>query len=374
MHSFSGQAKRPHHEDSDDEDIHPLHPPARVSSQVNGATTTKRMVGGIDATIATSRTRKSSSSGLHVAKLPDDAEMVDDYIEEGKEHVYTSPPIAFHEEKAGFALSPEATTPIGAIAVRGPAFDSDEESQVCGSTVNENTHQNTQDESIDTGNMSLLPSQEPIEARCVSNDEEMRDQAKEIAEMVQKELMASATFPVDVQPGGAFPGRQDVPTITNQKKIHFVIIVIGLLAVFAAVAVGVGVGVSNKSTDEPVTARVEAFREFLEPISGEQLKDKTSPQYRAMNWLANTDAANMTIGVDPEVAIKTRYVAAVLYYSFQGDIWHKTYNFLSKNNVCSWNQNDQNDLVPFGISCGTDMAIESFRSHEYKKTGPDRWH
>jgi Leucine-rich repeat (LRR) protein len=108
---------------------------------------------------------------------------------------------------------------------------------------------------------------------------------------------------------------------------------------------------------EPVRSKV--FQEFLAPISGELLKDITSPQYQALNWLANVDAANMTIGVDSEAAIKTRYVAAVLYYAFQGDTWTDKYSFLSDRETCSWNQRFVDGYR--GIACGIDGIAESFQ-------------
>jgi Leucine-rich repeat (LRR) protein len=162
---------------------------------------------------------------------------------------------------------------------------------------------------------------------------------------------------------------QDAPSsvATNEedaKKKKICIVAIVLLAIIAAaVGAGVGISVSNESTGEPVSARVKAFQEFLVPISGEQLKDTSSPQFQALIWLANDDGANMTIGVDREVAIKTRYVAAVLYYASQGDNWHDNNNFLSEKSTCEWNRNLFDGLEPLGISCGTDDTIvESFRS------------
>jgi Leucine-rich repeat (LRR) protein len=158
----------------------------------------------------------------------------------------------------------------------------------------------------------------------------------------------------------------------GQRNKRLVLIAIALLAIIVAVAVGVGVGISNKDdkpdgTTQPTALptpqepdRSEVFQEFLAPISGELLKDMTSPQYQALNWLANNDTANMTIGVDSEAAIKTRYVAAVLYYAFQGDTWTNKYSFLSDRETCSWNQMFFDGY--HGLSCGADGTVESFQT------------
>jgi hypothetical protein len=229
--------------------------------------------------------------------------------------------------------------------------------------------------------MTLNPSQgqEPIEAHRVSDDEEMHNQAKEIAEMVHKELIAKATVPVEVRPGGP-PSTQDTSSLVTQeggrsvcqRRKRLIIMAIGLLAIIVAVGVGVGVGVSNKpdeptpSPPEPVTPRVEVFQEFLGPISGEQLNHTNSPQYQALTWLANDDTANMTIGVDSEATIKTRYVAAVLYYAFHGDTWTTKYNFLSEKDSCAWNGKNSED-VEAGLLCSPEKEVEGLVLREYNK-------
>jgi hypothetical protein len=232
--------------------------------------------------------------------------------------------------------------------------------------------------------MMLNPNQgqEPIEARLVSDNQEMQDQARVIAEMVQKELMANAT--VQRVASGEPPSTQDASALVTQegavevgqRNKRLVLIAIALLVIIAAVGAGVGVALSKKPLDElgaptqppasppqPDTPRVEAFQDFLAPISGDLLKDANSTQYQALNWLANVDAANMTIGVDSETAIKTRYVAAVLYYAFQGDAWASKYNFLSDRGTCSWNQRsfDGNH----GVACSSDDTVESFQLRKY---------
>jgi hypothetical protein len=277
----------------------------------------------------------------------------------------SSPDTAVPTRKSRTRL-PHGVT-VCAIRVAGPQVNDENTQDNYSLDASSEANDSSTYTPLDTAPMA----ERPLIATCVSDTEadieaqvqsRMQNQARDIAHLVREELMTNAAIPVEVQPSVEETSSVATNEEDAKKKKIFIVAIVLLAIIVAAVGAGVGISVSNKSTDEPVTARVKAFREFLEPISGEQLKDKTSPQYRAMNWLANTDAANVTIGVDPEVAITTRYVAAVLYYSFQGDIWHKTYNFLSKNDVCSWNQNDQNDFVPFGISCGTDMAIESFRS------------
>jgi Leucine-rich repeat (LRR) protein len=266
---------------------------------------------------------------------------------------------------------------VGAIRVAGPQVN------------DENAQDNDSLDICSVGNdpstytpLDTAPTAErPFVATCVSDTEadieaqvesRMQSQAEDIEHVVRRVLMTNVAIPVEVK-----PSVQDAPSVaTNEegaKKKKICIVAIVLLAIIVA-AVGAGVGISvssNKSTGEPVSARVKAFQEFLVPVSGEQLKDTSSPQFQALIWLANDDAANMTIGVDREIAIKTRYVAAVLYYAFQGDSWHDKYNFLSEKSTCEWNRNLFDGLEPPGISCGTDGTIvSSFRSPANNLKGP----
>jgi hypothetical protein len=49
--------------------------------------------------------------------------------------------------------------------------------------------------------------------------------------------------------------------------------------------------------------------------------------------------------------IKTRYVAALIYFAFKGPNWLQQFNFLSADNMCMWNQIDTDDRA-YGIECG----------------------
>ena len=205
MYSLSSQAKRPHWEDSD-EGIHPQAPVRHSSRGISGTTASNS---GVAAAIASSRARKSASQ---VAKQRD-YEEVDNYLEE-EEQAHFSPPMTYRNEKARF--STQGASAVGVFAVQGPGID--EENQVYDSTVDDYTNLGSEDRSMNNRNMTLNPSQgqEPIEAHRVSDDEEMHNQAKEIAEMVHKELMAKATVPVEVRSGGP-PSTQDTSSLVTQE-------------------------------------------------------------------------------------------------------------------------------------------------------------
>jgi len=107
-----------------------------------------------------------------------------------------------------------------------------------------------------------------------------------------------------------------------------------------------------------------AFQNVLQPISGDALNDVSTPQFQALNWIANEDAAKLSPG---DTAVETRYVAAVLYYALEGSGWLDNYSFLSEGNICTWNQNGADGFV-FGINCSSDGTVESLRLCEFLRT------
>ena len=84
------------------------------------------------------------------------------------------------------------------------------------------------------------------------------------------------------------------------------------------------------------TLSISTAMEIFVPISGEEsLKNETSPQYLAMDWIVNHDGANITLKEEDKII--QRYVLAVFYFSTQGKNWKNQYNFLSDKDVCDWN-------------------------------------
>lgn len=75
--------------------------------------------------------------------------------------------------------------------------------------------------------------------------------------------------------------------------------------------------------------------EFLSAISsdnGEALKDSTSPQYAAMQWLLTS--AN--IGVYKDSTLIQRYALASLYYATGGEQWLDSSSWLTDVSECEW--------------------------------------
>ena len=391
----------------------------------------------------------------------------------------------------------DATT-VGAVAVPGisapnsPSISTNYEDAYEDSFTNRSPQ-------AEVGQPVVPRQNEPVEARCVADDEadieaqvqtRMKNEAKDIAEMVHKQLMANAAV-ADVQ-----PSIQDTSSLTTtpseddrirqkKKRKMLCLIAVGLLVIVGAIAAGVGVAVSRigspstppaeqcsfcfdgstpsnldtnevldqtcaefsekqiqlDSTDsncgygqtiafaycecptlppapenpmctlcengatplgdgceaigiavaylgeDPLNScenikaegfaagctcpgesfngsTIEAFQSVLESLSGDQLNDENSPQFEALNWIANDDPGNLSVGDTPTETISARYVAAVLYYAFKGDDWVEKYNFLSEGDICKWNHDD------FGILCGSDGSVKTLRLCKFRRLNP----
>jgi hypothetical protein len=88
---------------------------------------------------------------------------------------------------------------------------------------------------------------------------------------------------------------------------------------------------------------LQLFSRLLRPVSGNAISDSRSPQFQALNWIANVDSARLSVEQDSHEVIRQRFVAAVLYFSLGGESWTDQRNFLSTNHACLWND-DENGL------------------------------
>lgn len=71
----------------------------------------------------------------------------------------------------------------------------------------------------------------------------------------------------------------------------------------------------------------------------EVFDNPSSPQYRALSWMAHDDVLHYTPENDHWIKkIVQRYTLAVIYYSTNGPGWSNTLFFLSNFDECNWNR------------------------------------
>ena len=88
--------------------------------------------------------------------------------------------------------------------------------------------------------------------------------------------------------------------------------------------------------------RLEALLEYIGPVVSSNpdiFKDSTSPQYAALEWLADEDewTQDMAIESIPVQIWVERYVLVLLYFSTDGASWENQFHFLTPTSVCEWN-------------------------------------
>jgi hypothetical protein len=166
----------------------------------------------------------------------------------------------------------------------------------------------------------------------------MRREAEDIAAMVHKRIFentAMAVVTTNEEPAASAMKSEEV----NGRKKKCILLALAVLVIAGAIGAGVGIALS-KPPDEPTEPPdpLGAFRSVLGSVSEEGLDDPNSPQFKALNWIANEDPANTTVGINTDETIKQRYVAALLYFALGGENWINKYNFLTGLPICSWNQ------------------------------------
>jgi hypothetical protein len=107
------------------------------------------------------------------------------------------------------------------------------------------------------------------------------------------------------------------------------------------------------------TSRECLFGEILlqHEVSGaEALRDESSPQFRALRWLANDDP--MVLDLDSTPTLFERYILAVLFFATSAEGWLDQRNFLSASSVCEWNNGQTQDSLELrGAACNDDHLV-----------------
>jgi hypothetical protein len=88
-----------------------------------------------------------------------------------------------------------------------------------------------------------------------------------------------------------------------------------------------------------------------EVSDAEALQVVSSPQFRALRWLANEDTALLDLDSSPTVILVERYVLAMLYFATSGEGWGGQRNFLSATSVCEWNMSE------IGVFCNEEDLV-----------------
>ena len=102
-------------------------------------------------------------------------------------------------------------------------------------------------------------------------------------------------------------------------------------------------------------------------ISGQQdlLLNESTPQSKALNWLAYEDTAGIPQEAEFANNLTERYVIALLHFAMGGEDWIEPMDFLSNSSVCEWpplaeNAEDETTFTN-GIRCNSDGQVNQIR-------------
>ncbi len=114
--------------------------------------------------------------------------------------------------------------------------------------------------------------------------------------------------------------------------------------------------------------RIDALREILAPLSGDNVFDENSPEFSlerrlALSWMVRDTLLDID---DPSIEwkIRQRYIIALFYISTDGSRWKEQFYFDSGLDECDWSSvisPENNAFVVKGIVCNRQGRIERIR-------------
>jgi hypothetical protein len=143
--------------------------------------------------------------------------------------------------------------------------------------------------------------------------------------------------------------------------IIFSVVVLVLIATI--IGLSVGLAKDNKELREPRSPEVQ---EWLIENGISSPNDLNRPEWQeAVTWIADKDEMHLPIPFNKDSAegieFVNRYVAALIYFSMNGENWKYKLNFLSDEDVCQWYTvftTPSDRLFKVGASCDVPGQIE----------------
>ena len=134
-------------------------------------------------------------------------------------------------------------------------------------------------------------------------------------------------------------------------------VVLSILGLVAGVGIILGVSISAGSSknnmDKPLFAQDHKFWSMgtlIESAVGKEIYQEGTTKFKALVWLADEDPKHLHSS-SPIQEVLQRFVLADLYFSTTGDEWNNKYKFMTKKNVCDWNDKT------WGVFCNDDGQI-----------------
>jgi len=119
-----------------------------------------------------------------------------------------------------------------------------------------------------------------------------------------------------------------------------VLSILGLVAgVGSILGIAISAGSSKNNMDKALFEQDHKFWSMgtlIESTVGKEIYQEGTSKYKALVWLADKDPKHLHSS-SPIEEVLQRFVLADLYFSTTGDQWNNKYKFLTRKNVCDWN-------------------------------------
>jgi hypothetical protein len=126
-----------------------------------------------------------------------------------------------------------------------------------------------------------------------------------------------------------------------------------------------GFGNSTGSFDlKIVFERFVALSAFFEDgnVSSQALQDTSSPQYQALEWMAETDSTDLS-----DDKLVERFALVLIYFATGGPSWLDQAGFLNPFlDTCSWNSIDEGAYV-LGVGCNDEGSVTTLDLCKFPK-------
>ena len=133
-------------------------------------------------------------------------------------------------------------------------------------------------------------------------------------------------------------GGHAIPTMRLLYGTCFILLIVIISIIFGTIS---NKGTSPWRISKSRFAEVKNYLVVNSISSRSKLDDKTSPQYKAAEWIADLDKYQIELPnrLHAHHSFIERYVLAVIYFATGGeDKWTYQLNFLTPNHVCTWYQ------------------------------------
>jgi len=242
----------------------------------------------------------------------------------------------------------------------------------------ENKEVNESIDSIDPYDVIAIAAVESLSVGAVCEVSE--DESTNAGNPIQEEDILVAEFtqgiPAYVVEEGEVLFNESIYTSKENLKLQALILTIALVLALSILFFN-----RIKLVESNALIILREHLSSLDVSAIELLRDPSTPQYKAMDWIANHDKSTLTedyfamLKKRAETRLSSesgtdntyiqRYILVVLYFATNGQYWSKDTLFLSENHECNWR--DVNDPLFTFIKCkDKTKRIEEIQLRKYE--------